>query len=189
MHDWIVGLQKALVKRKPGATSEEIRNLEAEVGQPFPKELEALYLAFNGGSFLPGLTLYPIRSPAGQRSVARAEGAAWTFGATEKGEMLIAARPSAREWIYRLAGPGRREPIVFKSLEQMLKQLVPPAVTEDFGEETFHRALAAVTNIVEGATDRPAAKKPRVKRSGTAKAGKVTGRAKSQKKPLNSRRR
>jgi hypothetical protein len=172
MRDWILGLQKAAAARQPGAPVDAIRVLEADVGQVMPEELRELYLAVNGAVFPSDVTLFPLRAGGNDRGLlertrAPVEGlprqGTWRFGLRGFGEHLFAAQKAGlaalsaelempawfgalapEAWVFGLKSEDTGELSVHKTLEQLLWTLIPPAETEEFGENTFSRALSAV---------------------------------------------
>src|SRR4051812_50033900 len=104
MADWIVGLRKAAVEPRPGASEEALTRVEALVGLPFPGELRTLYAQMDGGSFEPDVALYALEQAPDMAGVADAtrsglaglpgEGG-WRFGLRGGGDHLFAARRPA----------------------------------------------------------------------------------------------
>ncbi len=176
MSDWILGLKKAAAGWMPGVGADDLRGAEEQVGEAFPDELGALYRRLDGGTFSSGVQLFPLRARQGKSGVVEQsqepleglpEKGLWHFGVRQEGEPLFAARKGAMaaaaqglqvpewfdahpedRWIYGLKGASG-ELYLHPSLEQLLTPLVPPAETEEFGEETLVRALRAVDTALE----------------------------------------
>src|SRR4051812_39684033 len=166
MADWIVGLRKAAVESRPGASEEALTRVEALVGLPLPGELRTLYAQMNGGSFEPDVALYALEQAPDAAGAAEAtrsglkglpEKSAWRFGLRGGGDHPVAAlrsamgRPAAggpgggRElggeaWVYGRKNVDTGELELFRSLKALLWSLIPPVESEDFGEHTFAKA-------------------------------------------------
>lgn len=185
MHDWILGLQKAATTYGPGASEEALGAVEAEAGEALPAGLRSLYLGMDGAVFPSDVTLYPLRAREGTpglleqvRSPADAlpRRGIWPFGRRGFGEHLFASRrrelvESGAElpgwfdtlpdgvWVFGLMSADTGELSLFRTLEHLLWTLIPPAETEEFGENTFARALSVVETAMS-ALERPDTKPP-----------------------------
>lgn len=202
MRDWILGLQKAAAAHQPGATDETLRALEAELGEAMPDELRDLYRSVNGAVFPSDVVLYSLRAGGNDRGVLEKtrvpmqglpQRGTWRFGLRGFGEHLFAAQkmgmveysegldmpawfaslaPDA--WLFGMKSEDTGELTVFKTLEQLLWTLIPPAEAEEFGENTFARALSAVEKAVGELQASP---------EGTKAEGKASARKAKAKKP------
>jgi hypothetical protein len=165
-HDWIWGYLKGAAKRNPPASIDAWSKVEAVLGEA-PDELRALYAESDGATLNGGLILYPL---TGERSVLETSltGApAWAHRSWRLGERnLFAARrrdldsPTGKgespSWLGKLApeawvffrAEAKQRPRFYKTLDAMLAALVPPTEAEDFGEETYTRALHSVEKAV-----------------------------------------
>jgi hypothetical protein len=191
MADWIVGLRKAAVESRPGASEEALTRVEALVGLPLPGELRNLYAQMNGGSFEPDVALYALEQAPDAAGVAEAtrdgltglpSRGVWRFGLRGGGDHLFAARRSALElpaetqpgwmrelpadaWLYGRKNTDTGELEVFKSLQALLWHLIPPVESEDYGENTLAKAMNAVTDALQALSSSdpgsPAMKKPK----------------------------
>lgn len=192
MHDWILGLQKAATTYGPGASEEALGAVATEAGEALPAELRSLYLGMDGAVFPSDVTLYPLRAREGTPGVleqARSPADAlprrgiWPFGRRGFGEHLFASRKrelveSGAElpgwfdtlpdgiWVFGLMSADTGDLSVFRTLAHLLWTLIPPVETEDFGENTFARALSAVETAMDelgrpGVTPPPPPKAPR----------------------------
>ena len=176
MADWVVGLRKAAVESRPGATEEALARVEARVGLPLPRALRNLYAQMNGGSFEPDLALYALEQAPDAAGVVEAtiDGLSglppkgvWRFGLRGGGDHLFAAQRSTLDalpagaapgWMRELPGEswlfGRKntdtgELELFKSLQALLWHLIPPVESEDFGEHTFAKAMSVVSEALQ----------------------------------------
>ena len=205
MADWIVGLRKAAVESRPGASEEALTRVEALVGLSLPRELRTLYAQMDGGSFEPDVALYALEQAPDASGVAEAtrKGLAglpargvWRFGLRGGGDHLFAAQRSALKlppetspgwmrdlpaeaWLYGRKNTDTGELEVFKSLQALLWHLIPPVESEDYGENTLAKAMNAVTDALKTLSGSdpgsPAMKRPR---RGAAKAKKPKAKAK-----------
>lgn len=209
MRDWILGLQKAAAAHQPGATDDAIRAIEAELGEAMPDELRDLYRSVNGAVFPSDVVLYSLRAGGNDRGVLEKtrspiEGlpqrGTWRFGLRGFGEHLFAAQKmgmveysegldmpawfaalAPEAWLFGMKSEDTGELTVFKTLEQLLWTLIPPAEAEEFGENTFARALSAVEKAVGELQESP---KEGSGAQGEAPARKATRKAKPKaKKP------
>jgi len=207
MADWIVGLRKAAVESRPGASEEALTRVEALVGLSLPRELRTLYAQMDGGSFEPDVALYALQQAPDAAGVAEAtrEGLSglpprgvWRFGLRGGGDHLFAAQHStlklppetapawmrdlpAEAWLYGRKNTDTGELEVFKSLQALLWHLIPPVESEDYGENTLAKAMNAVTDALKTLSGSdpgsPAMKKPR-RGAAKAKAKKANATAK-----------
>lgn len=191
MADWIVGLRKAAVESRPGASEETLTRVESLVGLPLPGELRTLYAQMDGGSFEPDVALYALEQAPDLAGVAEAtqgglaglpSRGVWRFGLRGGGDHLFAARRSALElppetspgwmrelpadaWLYGRKNTDTGELEVFKSLQALLWHLIPPVESEDYGENTLAKAMGAVTAALQELSGSdpgsPAMKKPK----------------------------
>jgi hypothetical protein len=173
MHEWLEALQKSAKTTSPGVPAEELRRAETEAGVPLPGELGDLYSVFNGGSFEGEVVLFPLKGEGEQASVLEKTrkmlvglpvAGVWRFGLKGTHRHLYTARKSAlvqqgddagplpewvqalgdEDWIYATWDDDKGEARFYRSLSTMLSVLVPPVEKEEFGENTFARAIAAV---------------------------------------------
>jgi SMI1/KNR4 family protein SUKH-1 len=189
MADWIVGLRKAAVESRPGASEDALTRVEALVGLPLPGELRTLYTQMNGGSFEPDVALYALEQAPDAAGVAEATRTGltglpargvWRFGLRGGADHLFAAQRSALElpsppgwarelpadaWLYGRKNSDTGELEVFKSLQALLWHLIPPVESEDYGENTLAKAMSAVTDALQALSGSdpgsPAMKKPK----------------------------
>lgn len=173
MSDWMVGVIKAATDRGPGLDDAALNALEAGFGEPLPPALRQLYAQMNGASFAPDVRLR-VAGTSEDNLLAASRGAVgawpagvvWQFGTRGDIEPLFAGRSAklrpligdrAPAWIASLPddawifGVGSDEGgySLFRSLEGLLWKLIPPVETEDFGENTFVRALNAVESAID----------------------------------------
>jgi len=219
MADWIVGLRKAAVESQPGASDEVLARVETRVGLPLPGELRKLYAQMDGGSFEPDVALYPLEEAPDAAGVVEAtlrglaglpQQGLWCFGLRGGADHLFAAQRSAlevlppevtpgwlselpgRSWLYGRKNTDTGELELFKSLQALLWNLIPPVESEDFGEHTFAKAMSAVHDAlqaIEETTTTEAgegAKRPK-KRPAKRAAKRVAKRAKGSKAPKAKR--
>jgi hypothetical protein len=74
----------------PGATEEELRAVEAQIGVLLPPALRALYRATNGAYLLDGnLRLYPLQAPEGEFSLVAASDMLRQWDWTVPTEILV----------------------------------------------------------------------------------------------------
>lgn len=225
MRDWILGLQKAAIEHREGVSADDWREVEREVGSEAPAELRDLYAHLNGATFASGVVLHPVTvsgDPRGLAAQSRSGNGglppmgSWRFG-RQDGEHLAAIRKrDLGEWAHAASGPrpawleslgeegwvfagldeNTRTARFYESLEQLLTARIPPAVAEDFGDQTLARARtlveAAVTElgaltakgvekfVVETATP--------VERTVTARGGAVRSESTSKEKPAPAKR-
>lgn len=222
MADWIVGLRKAAVESRPGASEEELTRVEQLVGLPLPTDLRNLYGRMNGGAFEPDVALFALEQApdaAGMLEATRsglpglpAQGL-WRFGLRGGSDQLFAAQRAAlgglppevapgwmRElpadaWLFGRKNTTTGELELFKSLQALLWNLIPPVESEDFGEHTYANAMHAVQEAlaaIEETAQSTSAKrrkaqpaKPTAKRGG----GKRPKAAKAAAKPSKSAKR
>jgi len=200
MADWIVGLRKAAVESRPGASEEALTRVETLVGLPLPGELRNLYAQMDGGSFEPDVALYALEQAPDAAGVAEAtrkglsglpSRGVWRFGLRGGGDHLFAAQRSALElpaatapgwvrdlpadaWLYGRKNNDTGELEVFKSLQALLWHLIPPVESEDFGENTLAKAMGAVTEALQALSESdpgsPAMKKKQPKRKAAKSA-------------------
>jgi SMI1 / KNR4 family (SUKH-1) len=175
MADWIVGLRRAAVESRPGASEEALTRVEALVGLPLPGELRTLYAQMDGGSFEPDVALYGLEQAPDAAGVVEAtrgglaglpSRGTWRFGLRGGADHLFAARRSALElpaatapawvqelpadaWLYGRKNSDTGELEVFKSLQALLWHLIPPVESEDYGENTLAKAMNAVTDALQ----------------------------------------
>jgi hypothetical protein len=178
MADWIVGLRKAAVESRPGARPDELANVEQQVGLPLPPELRSLYEQMNGGSFEPDVALYGLLRTADSAGVLEETQAGlsglpssgvWRFGLRGGGDHLFAAKRSAwgaaapegpglpawfpelqpEEWVFGRKNTDTGEMELHRSLQALLWNLIPPVESEDFGENTYVKAMTAVQKALE----------------------------------------
>lgn len=176
MADWVVGLRKAAVESRPGASEEALTRVEARVGFPLPRELRNLYAQMNGGSFEPDVALYALEQAPDAAGVVEAtlSGLAglppkgvWRFGLRGGGDHLFAARRGtleglpphaspgwmrelpAESWLYGRKNTDTGELELFKSLQALLWHLIPPVDSDDFGEHTYAKAMSAVREALQ----------------------------------------
>jgi hypothetical protein len=174
MRDWIIGLQKAATQRNAGVNPNEWLSIESDAGLPVPGELRELYEAMDGARLNPDVRLLTFRSSSegpGALEQSRSHIAGlpargvWLFGVKGTGQQLFAARrrelssmPTPQpEWLTSVGDDGfvfgvrkTSEDVKFyRTLEQLLTRLVPPAQTEEFGDITYARALSAVQGALD----------------------------------------
>ncbi|HVE85144.1 MAG TPA: SMI1/KNR4 family protein [Myxococcales bacterium] len=215
MADWIVGLRKAAVESRPGASEDDLTRVEELVGLPLPSELRNLYAQMNGGSFEPDVALYALEQAPDAAGVVEttrhglgglpARGV-WRFGLRGGGDQLFAVRRGALDelppavspgwmrelpsesWLFGRKNTDTGELELFKSLQALLWNLIPPVESEDFGEHTYAKAMNAVQEALQafeevappgkkGKKKAPKAK-PKAKRPARAKAAKAKKAAK-----------
>ncbi len=180
MNEWIVGLSKAAsstgTRGDPGAMA----RLKALAQRELPRDLEELYEAFDGASFAPGVVVWPLtRVEANIRALEPGlpGGATWVFGEKGQGQYFFAAQkgglvnvssaPAEEKWLtdkpdeFWCWGLWRsaQDLKIYSSLEQLLTRHIPPAQTEEFGEQTFVKAVSAVQRALDALDEVPAAKK------------------------------
>jgi hypothetical protein len=178
MRDWIIGLQKSASQRNDGVNPHEWLAIETEAGLPVPAELRELYEAMDGARLAPDVRLITFRGGdegPGVIDQSRAHVAGlpqrgvWLFGVKGQGQQLFAARrrelansPEPKpDWLPSVGDDefvyGIRKTTDdikhYRSLEQLLTRLVPPAQTEDFGDITYARALTAVQGALDQLED------------------------------------
>lgn len=159
MREWIVGLQKAAKTKLKGIDPMRWFRLDGGVNA-VPDELRDVYEVMDGARLPPNVTLLPFFSEEGVRGVVErsVEAPGWTFGEKGPDETLITARKKDipaellpewahflrdDEWLYAVrAANGTLR--CFRSMEHMMRTLVPPAETEEFGEVTYAKALSAI---------------------------------------------
>ncbi|HYV45783.1 MAG TPA: SMI1/KNR4 family protein [Myxococcaceae bacterium] len=208
MANWIVGLRKAAVESRPGASEEALTRVEALVGLSLPVELRTLYAQMDGGSFEPDVALYALEQAPDAAGVAEATRkglrglparGVWRFGLRGGGDHLFAAQHStlklppetapgwmkelpAEAWLYGRKNTDTGELEVFKSLQALLWHLIPPVESEDYGENTLAKAMNAVTDALKTLSGSdpgsPAMKKKPKRRAAKAKTSKVKAKAK-----------
>lgn len=206
MRDWILGLQKAAAAHQPGATDETLRAIEAEVGEAMPDELRDLYRSVNGAVFPSDVVLYSLRAGGNDRGVLEKtrspigglpQRGTWRFGLRGFGEHLFAAQKmgmveysegldmpawfaalAPEAWLFGMKSEDTGELTVFKTLEQLLWTLIPPAEAEEFGENTFARALSAVEKAVGELQESPKGAKAKGKAPARKAARKAKPKAK-----------
>lgn len=173
MYEWVEVLRRAAKAARPGVPSEEVRRAETEGGIPFPEELAALYQSMDGGAFLGEVLLFPLRAPEGQPSVLEKTrlklvglpaAGVWRFGHKQPRHHLFTARKSAmleqgdcgplpewveelgaEDWLYGAWDVENRELRLFRSLPELLAELVSPTEARwGLGERTFARAMSAL---------------------------------------------
>jgi hypothetical protein len=232
MRDWILGLQKAAAERREGLDPQRWASIEAQAGMSVPPELKDLYEAMNGGRFHPDVQLIAFRSDGEGPGVLEQsassgsqlpERGVWLFGVRDAGQQLFAVRKqdlagstaavpdwvegvAEDHWVYGFS-KSTGELSFYRTLEQLMARLVPPAQTEDFGENTYVRALTAVQGALDslevdvtpintaGATKakprakaKPAAKaKPKPKAKKAKAAAKTKAKAKPKKAKASAR--
>ncbi len=169
MRDWIIGLEKAAEDRRSGVADTDWHDAETELQRPAPDELRDLYRSMNGAAFPSGVRLYPLDRRGGGKSIlveSRSLDDSWAFGERGDGATLFAiqrgslsaSNPSVPDWVQRLDerqwiyGLRKDEAEVrfYRSLEQLLGVLVPPAQTEEFGDITYARAINALEGALQG---------------------------------------
>jgi hypothetical protein len=163
MRDWILGLEKAAVSRKPGVGDFDWGEVGAELERAVPDELRDLYKVINGATFNNGVRLHPLRGMGVSPTVldeSRIHPGYWAFGEAAEFPLFavqrevvqdvhpdadlpewVSALPSD-QWLYGTHRSGQLK--FYRSLEQLLGVLVPPAQTEEFGDITYARAMSAV---------------------------------------------
>ncbi len=178
MRDWIVGLLKAASEKGSGATPEELARVEAELELALPEELRELYAAASGADLAGEVSLHPLfadEETTGLLEQSREDlpglpsRGILRFGMRGGAEHLFAVRHSEitpllgdvggwisavppQGWIYGLKNLDTAGIRFFRNLEVMLSELVPPATTEGFGENTFIRAFNAVQDAIQTAS-------------------------------------
>ena len=205
MADWIVGLRKAAVEPRPRASEGELAQAEQLLGFPLPAELRSLYAQMNGGAFEPDVALYALRQAPDAAGVVEAtrsgliglprEGV-WRFGLRGGGDHLFAARRSALEglpkevapgwlrelpadaWLYGRKNTDTGELELFRSLQALLWHLIPPVESEDFGENTYVKAMNAVQEALDALEESTGDAGP-AKRKGKKQAKGTKAKAKS----------
>lgn len=203
MADWIVGLMKAAVESRPGATPDELTSVEQQVGFPLPPDLRSLYGQMNGGSFEPDVALYGLLRTADGAGVLEETKAGlgglpasgmWRFGLRGGGDHLFAVKRSAwtgaaapawfqelgpEDWAFGRKNTDTGELELHRSLKGLLWNLIPPVESEDFGENTYVKAMTAVQKALEALGEVGAA----LRRSGEKKrASKVKAKPAARKK-------
>jgi hypothetical protein len=186
-NEWIWGYLKGAGARGSPARAEVWTELESALGEA-PPEVRALYTQADGASLNGGVLLHPL---VGQKGVAGvleqsqsrkglppfARRGVWRLGEHGRQALFAVRRgdlepPSGRDspsWLAGLQKEGwvffrweaKQKPRFYSSLENLLAALVPPTQTEEFGEETFTRALNSVERAMAElkATAAPARKK------------------------------
>lgn len=173
MYEWVEVLRRSAKAARPGVPSEEVLRAETEGGIPFPEELAALYQSMDGGNFLGEVLLFPLRAAEGLPSVLEKTrlklvglpaAGVWRFGHKAPRYHLFTARKSAmleqgdcgplpewveeleaEDWLYGAWDFENRELRLFRSLPELLVELVPPTeVRWGLGERTFARAMSAM---------------------------------------------
>lgn len=206
MADWIVGLRKAAVESRPGASDDDLTRVEELVGLPLPSELRKLYAQMNGGSFEPDVALYALEQAPDAAGVVEttrkglgglpARGV-WRFGLRGGGDQLFAARRGtldnlppavspgwmrelpAESWLYGRKNTDTGELELFKSLQALLWNLIPPVESEDFGEHTYAKAMNAVQEALQAFEEvAPAGAKGKKRAVAKKKAAKAKPKAK-----------
>jgi hypothetical protein len=206
MRDWIVGLAKAATEREPGLAAPQWPEVENRAGQPMPDELRDLYSEMNGAAFVSGVRLFSLGGNGAPGVLDRSAPDRWTFGEREGQELFSARKRAVAEeaqsaplpdwfqtlpgddWVYGLRRRETGETKLYRTLEHLLAVLVPPVETEEFGENTFARALTAVQGAIGSMTPakaaplEPAAKKAAPKAKKKAAPRKATAKKKPAKK-------
>ncbi|MDQ3266317.1 MAG: SMI1/KNR4 family protein, partial [Myxococcota bacterium] len=178
MRDWIVGLLKAASEKGSGASPEELARVEAELELTLPEELRELYAAVSGADLAGEVSLHPLfadEETTGLLEQSREDlpglpsRGILRFGLRGGAEHLFAVRHSEitpllgdvggwisavpqTGWIYGIKNLDTAGIRFVRSLEVMLSELVPPATTEGFGENTFIRAFNAVQDAIQTAS-------------------------------------
>src|SRR5687767_15623833 len=198
MADWIVGLRKAAVESRPGARPDELSSVEQAIGLGLPPELRSLYEQMNGGSFEPDVAIYGLQRTMEAAGVLEetkvglsglpASGV-WRFGLRGGGDHLFAAKRSAwprkpenaalpgwflqmrqDEWVFGRKNTDTGEMELHRSLQALLWSLTPPVESEDFGENTYVKAMTAVQKALEALGEAGAALVGNQKRKAASKA-------------------
>lgn len=185
MRDFIVGLGKAATERGPGASPELLERAESQLRLSLPEDLKQLYRELGGAEFQGDVSLHPLFATEETTGVIEqsrlplpdglpAEGLV-RFGLRGGAEHLFAvarrrlpddfqpapewlAELEAGEWLYGVKNLDSGKVVFHRTLEALLRELVPPAQGEGFGENTFIRAFNAVQSALESATSEVASK-------------------------------
>jgi hypothetical protein len=175
MRDWILGLQKGAAEKRPGLESSQWSMIEADAGKPVPSELRALYETMNGARLHPDVQLIPFGQNGDRPGVVEQsrsqipglpEDGVWQFGVKGSTQELFAVRKADlmdggvgalpgwvdslpdEQWVYGIHRSSGDHGF-YKSLEELISHIVPPAETEEIGENTFVRALSAVQGALD----------------------------------------
>ena len=165
-HDWIWGYLKGAAKRNPPATTVAWSKAEAALGEA-PEEVRALYSESDGATLNGGVVLFPL---LGEHSVLESSrsGApawvrrgAWRLGerglfAARRRDLVVPARGDPPAWLGKVPqdawvffrAESKQRPRFYKTFDALLASLVPPTEAEEFGEETYTRALSSVEKAV-----------------------------------------
>lgn len=177
MHDWILGLRKAAIEHRGGVGASEWADAETELESVAPDELRELYLEVSGATFASGVMLFALTDASDPRGlVAQSQSGSaefptddvWRFG--RKGSQHLAAIRKARlgeidqaepapmpewledlpddAWVYVAFDEENHELQVFRTLENLLSSLIPPAEAEELGGLTLTRARSLVEAAV-----------------------------------------
>ena len=158
--------------------------LKSLAQRELPRDLEELYEAFDGAAFAPGVVVWPLtRVEANIRALEPAlpGGGTWVFGEKGQGQYFFAAQkgglvnvssaPAQEKWLAEKPDEfwcwglwrSAQDLKIYSSLEQLLTRHIPPAQTEEFGEQTFVKAVSAVQRALDALDEAPSAKKPKKK--------------------------
>lgn len=190
MLDWIVGLKKGARSSLPGVSAEAWAQAQTELAMAAPDELRELYAAFDGATFDAGVVLSCLDTVVQNAQVpvpGVPQAGVWRFGVRGNQHLCAvrrmnlpalagpaplpewAGRLPEEDWVFCLKDEVSGQLKVYQTLEYLLATLIPPVQAEEFGERTYARAMALVSDALGLGGKKKAARKKGKKKASPKK--------------------